>query len=125
MAESDMDMIAYEMPNRYWKNGLQDAVIKRVVFLSLNSDYTQKNPIRSFISFEWDAQKAMFETAVRAIKLYHVKVLSKPYNCEGCWWVSDCLERRMEKYILYIQAANVHEQTELIYRFEHAEVIRN
>ena len=52
-----------ETPNWYWKNGLHDAVIETISLEQLNYDYTQRVPIRNYLSIKLNAQNALFDIA--------------------------------------------------------------
>ena len=105
-----------ETPNWYWKNGLHDAVIETISLEQLNYDYTQRVPIRNYLSIKLNAQNALFDVSVKEIKLYNAKVMSDAFDYSGYWWVNDSLN---------IQIANIKKEETIIVIFDNAEVFRS
>ena len=114
-----------ETPNWYWKNGLHDAVIETISLEQLNYDYTQRVPIRNYLSIKLNAQNALFDVSVKEIKLYNAKVMSDAFDYSGYWWVNDSLKIQNEKYVLNIQIANIKKEETIIVIIDNAEVFRS
>ena len=112
------------MPVWYWKNGLHDAVIKNISFVSLNYDFTLKNPIRNYILIELDSNNALFERSIKSIKFFNAKLLSGINEYCGWWWVSDTLEMKKMKYVLEINLATKGQKDKVIINFDDDEVAR-
>ena len=86
-------------PAWYWVKGLHDAHITLVESFEFPFDYDrytrEKNPYdRNCLTLTIDASGAMFDTSVKAIRLYNYKYLSPETALEGhgtLWWISDRL----------------------------------
>ena len=111
-----------QMPSWYWKNNLHDTVIKNISFISLQYDFTQKNPIRNYLQL--DASNALFDSSIKSIKFFNAKRLSGFKDYKGWWWVSDSLEIVRSKYVLKINLATKMQEEEVILQFDDAEIER-
>lgn len=111
-------------PTWYWKNGLHDALICHIEFVSLEYDYTKSNPIRNYLIIELDSRAALYDTSVKAIKFYNAKVLSSMTDYANWWWVSDSLIKNGGKYFLKICIASPNQNDALLIQFDNAEIIR-
>lgn len=104
-----MAMIKQSQPNHpadppdwYWVLGLHDAHIILAETFEFPFDYNrftkEKNTYdRNCLTLTVNASGAMFDTAVKAIRLYNYKYLSKSATLEGhgtLWWIGDRLISR-------------------------------
>ena len=97
-------------PAWYWVKGLHDAHITLAESFDFPFDYArftrEKNTYdRNCLTLTVDASGAMFDTSVKAIRLYNYKYLtdSIPLEERGTlWWVSDRLTAYRDHYELEI-----------------------
>lgn len=136
MAKRDPQAHSPENPPAwYWVNGLHDAHITLVESFEFPFDYDrytrEKNTYdRNCLTLTLDAAGAMFDTSVKAIRLYNYKYLTPETTLEGhgiLWWIGDrltvsegCFELEID---LYDGEAFPEEFTVRV-RFERAEVER-
>ena len=113
-----------KMPVWYWEKGLHDAIIKNITLCPLNYDYTQKNPIRNYLSIEMDSGHALFDSSIVEIKLFNAQILSEKNSYCNYWWVKDTLDMINGKYILQIDVESAKGKNTIIIKFENAEVVR-
>lgn len=76
-------------PEWYWKKGLHDAHV-----VGISSQVFGYDPIlraSNYAEIKLDASQAMFDTTIKAIKLFNCKVLTPGLDIEGMWWVRDKL----------------------------------
>ena len=86
-------------PDWYWPLGLHDAHITLAEAFEFPFDYNrftkEKNRYdRNCLTLTVDATGAMFDTAVKTIRLYNYKYLSENTTLEGhgtLWWITDRL----------------------------------
>ena len=86
-------------PTWYWVKGLHDAHITLAEAFDFPFDYdrfTREKYAydRNCLTLTIDASGAMFDSAVKAIRLYNYKYLSENTTFEGhktLWWISDRL----------------------------------
>ena len=86
-------------PDWYWPLGLHDAHITLAEAFEFPFDYKrftkEKNRYdRNCLTLTVDATGAMFDTAVKTIRLYNYKYLSENTTLEGhgtLWWITDRL----------------------------------
>ena len=86
-------------PDWYWPLGLHDAHITLAEAFEFPFDYNrftkEKNRYdRNCLTLTVDAAGAMFDTAVKTIRLYNYKYLSENTTLEGhgtLWWITDRL----------------------------------
>jgi hypothetical protein len=88
-----------EPPAWYWVKGLHDAHITLAEAFVFPFDYDrftrEKNTYdRNCLTLTVDASGAMFDSSVKAIRLYNYKYVSESTILEGhktLWWISDRL----------------------------------
>lgn len=80
-----------DIPNWYWSKGLHDAKVIDLFFESLDYDYTQRNPVRNCLTIQLNTENAMFDTSIKAIKFYNVRILQGNIDFEGWFWKDDTL----------------------------------
>jgi hypothetical protein len=88
-----------EPPAWYWVKGLHDAHITLAEAFVFPFDYDrftrEKNTYdRNCLTLTVDASGAMFDSSVKAIRLYNYKYVSEGTILEGdktLWWISDRL----------------------------------
>ena len=117
-------------PEWYWKRGLHDALILGVEMQELQYDVTQRKPVRNVLTIRMNAEQAMFDTDLTAIRLYNYRVLTDESSMGGygegladCYWMQDRLRFENGKFILDIIALGEHDFHYII-RFDFAEVER-
>lgn len=122
-------------PDWYWVKGLHDAHITLVESFEFPFDYDrytrEKNTYdRNCLALTLDAAGAMFDTSVKAIRLYNYKYLSPETTLEGhgtLWWIGDRLtvsDGRFELEIDLYDGEAFPEEFTVRVRFERAEVER-
>ena len=122
-------------PEWYWVKGLHDAHITLVESFEFPFDYdryTREKNIydRNCLTLTVDAAGAMFDTSVKAIRLYNYKYLTPETTLEGhgtLWWIGDRLivsEGRFELEIDLYDGEAFPEELTVRVRFERAEVER-
>lgn len=122
-------------PDWYWAKGLHDAHITLVESFEFPFDYDrytcEKNTYdRNCLTLTLDAAGAMFDTSVKAIRLYNYKYLSPETALEGhgiLWWIGDRLtveDGRFELEIHLYDGEAFPEELTVRVRFERAEVER-
>ena len=97
-------------PEWYWRSGLHDAVIIGVESFEFPFDYNkfvgEKSKYnRNLFVLKIDATGAMFDSAVKEIRLFNYKIISDSINLEGrkkVWWLSDRLTEENGDYFLEI-----------------------
>lgn len=122
-------------PAWYWVKGLHDAHITLVESFEFPFDYDrftrEKNTYdRNCLTLTVDAAGAMFDTAVKVIRLYNYKYLSPETALEGhgtLWWLGDRLtvsEGRFELEIDLYDGEAFPEDFSVRIQFDRAEVER-
>lgn len=122
-------------PDWYWVKGLHDAHITLVESFEFPFDYDrftrEKNTYdRNCLTLTLDAAGAMFDTSVKAIRLYNYKYLSTETTLEGhgtLWWIGDRLtvsDGRFELEIHLYDSEGFPEDFSVRIRFDRAEVER-
>lgn len=122
-------------PAWYWVKGLHDAHVTLVESFEFPFDYDrytrEKNTYdRNCLTLTLDASGAMFDTSVKAIRLYNYKYLTPETALEGhgtLWWIGDRLtvsEGRFELEIHLYDSEAFPEELTVRVRFERAEVER-
>lgn len=122
-------------PAWYWIKGLHDAHITLVESFEFPFDYDrftrEKNTYdRNCLTLTVDASGAMFDTSVKAIRLYNYKYLTPETAPEGhgiLWWIGDRLTvegGRFELEIDLYDSEAFPEELTVRVRFERAEVER-
>ena len=122
-------------PEWYWVKGLHDAHITLVESFEFPFDYDrftrEKNTYdRNCLTLTVDAAGAMFDTSVKAIRLYNYKYLSPETALEGhgtLWWIGDRLtvsEGRFELEIDLYDSEAFPEDFSVRIRFDRAEMER-
>ena len=122
-------------PAWYWVKGLHDAHITLVESFEFPFDYDrftrEKNTYdRNCLTLAVDAAGAMFDTSVKAIRLYNYKYLSPETALEGhgtLWWIGDRLtvsEGRFELEIDLYDSEAFPEDFSVRIQFDRAEVER-
>lgn len=111
------------LPNWYWNKGLHDAVIIKTTFHSLDYDFTTPKPIRNFLLIELDSSNALFDTRIKAIKLYNAKIIAGTTDVSGYWWITDELTSGKNSYILTVRLGRKKERSEIMVTFDNAEVL--
>ena len=120
-------------PEWYWVKGLHDAHITLVESFEFPFDYDrftrEKNTYdRNCLTLTVDAAGAMFDTSVKAIRLYNYKYLTPETTLEGhgiLWWIGDRLtvsEGCFELEIHLYDGEAFPEELTVRVRFERAEV---
>lgn len=109
-------------PEWYWEKGLHDAQIIHKIFHTVG--YSREAKGMNCVEIQLDACQAMFDTSVKAIKLYNCKELTPEINIENLWWVGDKLSLSNEKYVLEIDLRSPKKQCRYVVRFENCEVVR-
>ena len=112
------------MTDWYWVRGLHDAELKNVIFHQLDYDYTERNPIRNYIELRLDSSQAMFDTSIKAIRLYNAKIISGDLDCVNWFWKKDVLTQEAKKFVLDITFMHLREFKNCRISFEKAEVER-
>lgn len=88
-------------PSWYWTAGLHDAQIIRVEALEFSYDYKNPHSCRNCLNLYIDASGALFDQAVKVIRLFNYKILSNEmHSFDGCFWLEDQLKYTHGKYIL-------------------------
>ena len=98
------------VPEWYWQRGLHDAAIVGVEFFEFPFDYNkfveEKSKYnRNLFVLKIDAKAALFDSAVKEIRLFNYKILSDTINLEGrkkAWWLCDRLTEENGDYFLEI-----------------------
>ena len=122
-------------PAWYWVKGLHDAHITLVESFEFPFDYDrytrEKNTYdRNCLTLTLDAAGAMFDTSVKAIRLYNYKYLTPETALEGhgtLWWIGDRLtvsDGRFELEIDLYDSEGFPEDFSVRIRFDRAEVER-
>lgn len=122
-------------PDWYWVKGLHDAHITLVESFEFPFDYDrftrEKNTYdRNCLTLTLDTAGAMFDTSVKAIRLYNYKYLPPETALEGhgtLWWIGDRLtvsDGRFELEIHLYDGEDFPEELTVRIRFERAEVER-
>ena len=99
-----------EPPAWYWVKGLHDAHITLAEAFVFPFDYDrftrEKNTYdRNCLTLTVDASGAMFDSSVKAIRLYNYKYVSESTILEGhktLWWISDRLSDCRDHFELEI-----------------------
>ena len=97
-------------PEWYWRSGLHDAAIIGVESFEFPFDYNkfvgEKSKYnRNLFILKIDAKGALFDNAVKEIRLFNYKIISDSINLEGrkkVWWLSDRLTEENGDYFLEI-----------------------
>lgn len=105
-------------PAWYWSRGLHDAVLTE-------RRYTPGDGCTpNCLEITLDAQHAMFDTGIRAIRFLNCKELTPDAPLEGSWWVRDSLTQEGKKYTLEITCGNKNSSFTYAVRFEDCQIIR-
>lgn len=122
-------------PDWYWARGLHDAHITLAESFEFPFDYNrfarEKNSYdRNCLALTVDAAGAMFDTSVKAIRLYNCRYLPDSPTLEGrgpLWWLSDRLADCGDHFELEIDlydGEGFPEELTVRIRFQRAEVDR-
>jgi hypothetical protein len=124
-----------ESPDWYWARGLHDAHITLAESFEFPFDYNrfvrEKNSYdRNCLALTVDAAGAMFDTSVKAIRLYNYRYLPDSPTLEErgtLWWLADRLADRGDHFELEIDlydGESFPEELTVRIRFQRAEVDR-
>ena len=124
-----------ESPDWYWERGLHDAHITLAESFEFPFDYNrfvrEKNSYdRNCLALTVDAAGAMFDTSVKAIRLYNYRYLPDSPTLEGrgtLWWLSDRFADRGDHFELEIDlydGESFPEELTVRIRFQRIEVDR-
>lgn len=111
-------------PDWYWEKGLHDSKILSVKLITLNYNYTEKNPKRNYLLFKIDSSQAMFDTNISEIKFYNAKLNIDSNLLINSYWESDKIFFD-KKYTLELISAKVKSKILCRIEFDDAEVIYN
>ena len=122
-------------PDWYWEKGLHDAHITLTEAFEFPFDYNrftrEKNHYdRNCLALTIDASGAMFDTSVKAIRLYNYRYLTdapRPEDRGTLWWISDRLtvgKDRFELEITLHDAESFPKDFTVRIKFDRAEVER-
>ena len=122
-------------PEWYWEKGLHDAAIVGVECFEFPFDYNkfvgEKSKYnRNVIILKIDAKNALFDNAVKEIRLFNYKILSDTINLQGrkkIWWLADRLTEENGHYFLEMNFQDFDsfpEDFTFKIKFERAEVDR-
>ena len=98
-------------PEWYWVSGLHDALITSVEEKDIPFDYekfsksdNKSNFDRNVFTIKVDAKDAVYDTAVKEIRFYNYKLLSKGITAKDrrVFWKADRLTEEKNHYILEI-----------------------
>ena len=113
-----------DMPNWYWKKGLHDAKITDWQLENFEYDYSQRNPIRNCITLKLDSQKAMFDTAIKAIKFINAKLIQGDTQCVNWFWKDDIITKSYKGYEIEITLTSYPNVRKIVINFADAIVER-
>lgn len=122
-------------PEWYWTGGLHDACIVGTEAFEFPFDYgiftKEKSKYdRSLLTLQINARDALYDTAVREIRLFNYKILSENIslkNRDKIWWLGDRLTDCGNHYTLEIDLQDFDsfpEEFTFKITFERAEVDR-
>ncbi len=122
-------------PDWYWVNGLHDACIVNVEHFEFPFDYNKFNENkrsydRNLMLLKINASGALYDQAVKEIKLFNFKILTKNIELQGrkkVWWLADRLTEKDGCYYLKIDLQDfdsVPEDFKFEIKFDRAEVVR-
>ena len=123
------------LPEWYWTKGLHDAHITLAEAFEFPFDYNRftkekSRYDRNCLTLTVDASVAMFDTAVKTIRLYNYKYLSES-TLEGrgtLWWITDRLtvcESHFELEIDLYDGEHFPKEFTVKVKFDRAEVERS
>lgn len=108
------------LPQWYWHSGLHDAIIEKKTVRHPSAPELHHN----CMELQMDAQYAMFDTTVRAIRFYNYKELGGDGFLDGWIWKADRIRRENGKYVLEIDLMQGMERKTYVIRFTDCSVIR-
>ena len=73
----------------YFCKGLHDAEVLQIKEIQLSYDYHEKNPRRNYLEIELNASQALFDSNVKAVRLYNYKIIEGDLSLIGTWWLDD------------------------------------
>lgn len=87
----------------YLGKGLHDAEVLKINEIQLLYDYHEKNPRRNYLEIELNSSQALFDSNVKAVRLYNYKILEGDLDLIGAWWLDDQIIPQESSLIVKIQ----------------------
>lgn len=123
-------------PEWYWVSGLHDACIVGVETFDFPFDYDkfigEKNKWhRNLMTLKINAKSALYDSAVKEIRLFNYKVLTPDISLDNrkkVWWLADRLTDNGDYFVLEIDLYDCDawpEEFTFQIKFEQAEVNRD
>lgn len=87
----------------YFGKGLHDAEVLQINEIQLSYDYHEKNPRRNYLEIKLNSSQALFDSNVKAVRLYNYKIIEGDLSLIGTWWLDDQIVSQGSFWVIKMQ----------------------